>query len=144
MGGFLLYSCFVLYGFVYPVYTRLGCCGKCKPKESETKENLDHIAEAQEDFEISQVELDRIREIVREEMARNNERQNQQMHQLKPNGMSVNGGDMPNKDMPNDDMDGGNYNEDMDNGKNGSIQPGIQAGIQPNDYNNVELADMNK
>ena len=29
--GMLLFTGFVLYGFVYPVYTRLGCCGHWKP-----------------------------------------------------------------------------------------------------------------
>ncbi len=25
--GMMMFTCFVLYGFVYPVYTRMGCCG---------------------------------------------------------------------------------------------------------------------
>ena len=29
-----MFTGFVLYGFVYPVYTRLGCCGHFKPDEN--------------------------------------------------------------------------------------------------------------
>jgi len=33
--GMLMFTGFVLYGFVYPVYTRLGCCGHFKPDPEE-------------------------------------------------------------------------------------------------------------
>jgi len=29
--GILVFIGFVIYGFIYPIYTRLGCCGYCKP-----------------------------------------------------------------------------------------------------------------
>ena len=32
----LVFTGFVLYGFVYPVYTRLGCCGHWKPDPDAT------------------------------------------------------------------------------------------------------------
>eukprot|EP01083_Nonionella_stella_P036088 98475_1 len=38
--GMLMLTFFILYGFVYPLWTRIGCCGKCKPKEL----GLDHHA----------------------------------------------------------------------------------------------------
>jgi len=48
--GFLLFTGFVLYGFVYPVWTRLGCiCGYCKPSKSELLET-DHIMDQQEGY----------------------------------------------------------------------------------------------
>merc|ERR1719244_647108 len=46
--GFALFVGFLLYGFVYPVWTRLGCiCGKCRPSMSELADT-DHIMEQQE------------------------------------------------------------------------------------------------
>lgn len=42
--GTLLFTAFVLYGFVYPIWTRLGCCGKWKPKELGIEETDDHMA----------------------------------------------------------------------------------------------------
>merc|ERR1712087_939838 len=42
--GFLVFVSVVLYGFVYPVWTRLGCvAGYCKPSKSELMDT-DHIA----------------------------------------------------------------------------------------------------
>ena len=38
--GFLVFVGFVLYGFVYPLYTRLGCCGRCKPKTADTDDHM--------------------------------------------------------------------------------------------------------
>eukprot|EP01084_Bolivina_argentea_P258704 436259_1 len=67
--GLLMFTCFVFYGFVYPIYTRLGCCGKCKPKEAIIDET-DHLAESEEIYDISPVELDKIKEIVKEEIAK--------------------------------------------------------------------------
>jgi len=41
--GFLLFVMFVLYGFVYPIWTRLGCiCGYCKPSHTELLDT-DHV-----------------------------------------------------------------------------------------------------
>ena len=34
--GMILFTIFVLYGFAYPIHTRLGCCGKWKPKDQST------------------------------------------------------------------------------------------------------------
>jgi len=46
--GFTLFVGFMLYGFVYPVWTRLGCvCGYCRPSTSELADT-DHIMEQQE------------------------------------------------------------------------------------------------
>eukprot|EP00485_Elphidium_margaritaceum_P017145 CAMPEP_0202734398 /NCGR_PEP_ID=MMETSP1385-20130828/188658_1 /ASSEMBLY_ACC=CAM_ASM_000861 /TAXON_ID=933848 /ORGANISM="Elphidium margaritaceum" /LENGTH=440 /DNA_ID=CAMNT_0049400759 /DNA_START=1741 /DNA_END=3063 /DNA_ORIENTATION=- len=42
--GFLIFLLFTLYGFVYPVWTRLGCCGYCKPTERELLDT-DHVIE---------------------------------------------------------------------------------------------------
>eukprot|EP00483_Globobulimina_turgida_P012025 UN12047 len=42
--GILMFTCFVLYGFVYPIWTRMGCCGRCKPREAESEET-DHITQ---------------------------------------------------------------------------------------------------
>jgi len=48
--GFILFVGFVLYGFVYPVWTRLGCiCGYCKPSKSELLDT-DHIIDQEEGY----------------------------------------------------------------------------------------------
>ena len=43
--GLFIFVMVVLYGFVYPLYTRLGCCGRCKPSKEEL-ENTDHLTDA--------------------------------------------------------------------------------------------------
>ena len=30
--GLVIFILFTIYGFVYPIYTQLGCCGRCQPK----------------------------------------------------------------------------------------------------------------
>jgi len=46
--GFFAFLGFVLYGFVYPVWTRLGCVlGYCKPSQSELADT-DHIIDQEE------------------------------------------------------------------------------------------------
>ena len=39
-----MFTAVFLYGFVYPLYTRLGCCGKCKPSK-ERLQDTDHITD---------------------------------------------------------------------------------------------------
>jgi len=43
--GFLVFIGFLIYGFVYPLYTRLGCCGKWKPTPKDLEKDIDHITE---------------------------------------------------------------------------------------------------
>ena len=40
----LMFTGFVLYGFVYPVYTRLGCCGHFKSDPDEETGGLTNTA----------------------------------------------------------------------------------------------------
>jgi len=42
--GLFMFIGVLLYGFVYPLYTRLGCCGRCKPTK-EMLEDTDHITD---------------------------------------------------------------------------------------------------
>merc|ERR1719491_231371 len=42
--GLFLFTAVLLYGFVYPLYTRLGCCGRCKPTK-EMLEDTDHFTD---------------------------------------------------------------------------------------------------
>ena len=66
--GFLFFVCFVLYGFAYPLYTRLGCFGKFKPKSSD-----DHIGAADDEIKsvaevrhkVSDDVLDKVEEILK-------------------------------------------------------------------------------
>eukprot|EP01084_Bolivina_argentea_P038424 71031_1 len=44
--GMGIFLCFVLYGFIYPVWTRMGCCGFCKPTVEQLQQT-DHVAETQ-------------------------------------------------------------------------------------------------
>ena len=41
--GVFLFIFFLFYGLVYPISTRTGCCGKCKPSEEELEKATDHM-----------------------------------------------------------------------------------------------------
>ncbi len=62
--GMLVFSAFVLYGFVYPVYTRLGCCGRCKPREADT----DHLADMDEGLTLNAALIGKIKTEVRRQI----------------------------------------------------------------------------
>merc|ERR1712242_183779 len=55
--GFIVLTMFVLYGFVYPIYTRLGCncCGlkRCVPSKEE-QEITDHVIDEPAELVVSE------------------------------------------------------------------------------------------
>merc|ERR1719229_897579 len=88
--GFLLFIGFVLYGFVYPIWARLGCCGICGI-ESEFEEEGDHMMDmdAKEDGNIRQLWMKHIRRGVRTElMAEKRRASSQNFNQIKSKDIS--------------------------------------------------------
>merc|ERR1712130_194758 len=58
MGGFIVLVLFILYGFVYPIYTRLGCtcfghCEKCVPDKDEQR-ITDHVIDEPPELVVSE------------------------------------------------------------------------------------------
>jgi len=41
--GLILFSFFLLYGLIYPLATRIGCCGQCRRTDEELAEDVDHM-----------------------------------------------------------------------------------------------------
>jgi len=96
--GVLLFICFVLYGFVYPIWTRAGCCGKWKPEDLGLEETVDHIAFTEQKvsdaelktLNVTQQMLDRLKNEILEEFKREQQHMNANNHNNKGNsGMGI-------------------------------------------------------
>merc|ERR1712130_998098 len=67
--GVLMFTGFVLYGLAYPIWTRMGCCGKWKPKDLGIEEKEDHIGMSEERTETTmQEETDLILEKIKQQI----------------------------------------------------------------------------
>lgn len=82
--GMLMFTMFVLYGFAYPIWTRMGCCGHCKPKDLglDDVDDIDHMAltpsgkrvtDAElNTLKITQDVLDNLKQQIKEELCKEN------------------------------------------------------------------------
>jgi len=70
--GFFLFVAFVCYGFVYPLYTRLGCCGHFiggQKSERELAADTDHITnQPTENMELSEELVNAIKAQIEEQL----------------------------------------------------------------------------